>query len=90
MNKRVKAYCREFGQQAPRLKADKQLQDLILGGKIAHDSNPLLRRHVDNADIVRGGREGVRIVKRSDTLKVDGAVALSMACERCLYFNVGR
>ena len=87
--KRVKARVREFNQQSPRIKSDKALQDLILNGRVAHDGNPLLRNMIDNCDLVRAGRDGLRIVKRSESLKVDAAVALSMAAERILWYNLG-
>ncbi len=76
-----------FGQQQPRLVADKDLQTAIMERRIAHDGNPLLRQHIDNADI-RKSSEGIRIVKRSQSLKVDAAVSLSMARARLNHFNV--
>ena len=78
----------EFSQQKPRLIADKQLQQLIMGRRIAHDGNPLLRQHVDNADCKKTEGDGLRIVKRANSLKVDAAVALSMATARILYYNI--
>jgi len=80
--------CKEFPQGAPRLVADKQLQQLIMGRRVAHDGNPLLRSHIDAADFKRHGEDGIRIVKRSESMKVDAAVALSMACARILYFSI--
>jgi hypothetical protein len=70
----------EFGQQAQRAAADKHLLDLITQRRIAHDgSEALLRKHLDNADkkVADGGK--LRIVKRSESLKIDLAVSLSMA-----------
>jgi phage terminase large subunit-like protein len=83
------AHFRPFPQQKDRLQADKQLQDLIMSRRIAHDSNPLLRQQIDNANIKKRGENGIRIVKRSTSQKVDAAVALSMATSRCLYLNLG-
>ena len=81
------AHVREFGQAGPRLKADKALQDLVVGRRISHDGNPLLRRHVDNCNIQKHGRgEGIRLIKRSASAKIDAAVALSMACERAAHY----
>lgn len=79
--------AKEFSQQKPRLLADKQLQGLVTGRRIAHDGNPLLRQHIDNADIQSHGEEGIRLVKRAGSLKIDAAVALSMAASRSLFFN---
>lgn len=82
------ANFKEFNQQKDRLIADKQLQTLIAARRISHDGNPLLTQHIDNADCKKGGEDGIRIVKRSQSLKVDGAVALSMACKRALALNL--
>ena len=88
LKKRGIANFREFNQSKDRLVADKQLQDLIMSRRIAHDGNPMLRQHIDNANIKKGGVDGVRIVKRSPSLKVDAAVALSMAASRAMYFTI--
>lgn len=82
------ANFREFSQQKDRLIADKQLQDMIMSRRIAHDGNPLLRQHVDNANIKKHGNEGIRLVKRNPSNKIDGAVALSMATSRIRYYNL--
>jgi len=83
------AHVREFGQAGPRLRADKALQDLIVGKRIAHDGNPLMRRHIDNANVQKHGRgEGIRLIKRSASAKIDAAVALSMAADRAAYYNL--
>lgn len=81
------ANFKEFGQMKPRLMADKQLQDLIMSRRIMHDGNPLLRQHIDNANIKKHGEDGIRLIKRSTSLKIDAGVALSMACSRALYYN---
>lgn len=75
----------EFPQAGPRLEADKQLLDLIMQRRIAHDGNPALKAHVDNADRKPDPEtRKLRIVKREQSLKVDLCVALSMAAYRCL------
>ncbi len=76
-----------FSQLQPRLVADKDLQSDIMARRIAHDGNPLLRQHIDNADIKKSS-EGIRIIKRSQSLKCDGAVSLSMARSRLNYYNL--
>jgi hypothetical protein len=80
--------CKEFPQGAPRLVSDRQLQQLIMGRRLAHDGNPSLWAHIDNADFKKHGEDGIRIVKRSESQKTDASVALSMACSRILYFQV--
>jgi hypothetical protein len=83
------ANIQAFSQQSARLQADKQLQDIIISRRIAHDGNPLLRQHIDNANVKKHGQDGIRLVKRSTSQKIDSAVALSMACSRVLYYNLG-
>jgi hypothetical protein len=74
-----------FSQQGERLVADKQLLDLIQARRLTHDGHPELRQHIDNADLKTDeSRTRLRLVKRADDLKIDLAVALSMATARCL------
>ncbi len=87
-NDGVSARFKEFSQASPRLIADKQLRDLIIDKRIAHDNNPLLKQHIDHANIKNHGEDGIRIIKRSPDKKVDAAVALSMAASRILYYNL--
>ena len=82
------AHTKEFNQSKDRLIADKQFQSLIMARRVAHDGNPLLRQHIDNADIKKHGEDGVRIIKRSASLKVDASVASSQGTARCLYYNI--
>lgn len=73
-----------FSQAGDRLEADKALRDAILARTLAHDGTHLeLRQHLDNANAKRGadGRQ-VRLVKRSQAKKIDGAVALAMGRAR--------
>lgn len=79
--------AKEFSQGAAREVADKQLQTLIMSRKIAHSGDENLRQHIDNANVKKRGPGSVRIIKRSEGQKVDGAVALSQAVARILYFN---
>lgn len=73
-------YFRPFNQGADRLKADKQLYDVIRDRRIVHDGNPDLAEHVANANAKTEG-DKLRIVKRSDRLKIDLAVCASMATD---------
>lgn len=82
------ANTKEFSQTGARLKADKLLRDLIINKRIAHDGNPLLAQHIDNANIQNHGEDGIRLVKRNQKDKIDAAVALSMAASRVLYYNI--
>jgi phage terminase large subunit-like protein len=74
-----------FQQGADRLEADKQLLDLIMQKRIFHDGDATLKAHIDHADKkVDTETRKLRIIKRQEDLKIDLAVALSMAAYRCL------
>ncbi len=83
------AFFKEFTQQSMRLTADKQLLDLILEQKLRHDGNEILRTHIDNCDMKKypDDHNKIRLVKRYRSLKIDAAVALSMAANRTLYYS---
>lgn len=78
-----------FSQGTDRLIADKQLWDIINQRRIAHDNDSELRQAIDNADrkVAPDGRN-IRIIKRKEQLKIDAAVALSMAAYTCLDLNL--
>lgn len=77
------AYVEAFSQASPRLEADKQLYDMIRERRVRHDGNPILREHIVNAN-AKTDNERLRIVKRAEHLKIDAAVALSMASARIM------
>lgn len=87
LHKKGVALFKSFGQTMDRLIADKGLLDLILKKGVVHDGNPILRKHMDNANKKKQG-SGIRIVKSHHSKKVDLAVALSMAASRILYYNL--
>jgi len=81
---------KEFPQGQQRLEADKQLLDIIMQRRIAHDGNVALRAHIDNADKkVDAETRKIRLIKREDHMKIDLAVALSMASYRCFKLPLG-
>lgn len=87
LNKRI--WTQEFSQAGDRLVADKQLLDLIVRRGISHSGHAELRAHVDNADRALGrDKRTFRLVKRSQALKIDAVVSLSMAAYRCLELNL--
>lgn len=86
MKNEAVALFREFSQVSERLRADKQLKDMIQSRQVAHNGDRRLREHIDNADGKKHS-SGLRLVKRTQTMKIDLAVALSMAASRCLYYN---
>ena len=71
----------EFSQGGERTEADKMLYDSMRERKIAHNNNPALNAHIANANRKSTG-EKMRIVKRTEDLKIDLAVCLSMAVAR--------
>jgi hypothetical protein len=72
----------EFKQMTDRAIADKGLLDSIVSRYIAHSGEPLLRKHLDNADKKVDQNKKLRIVKRTEGQKIDLAVCLSMARAR--------
>ncbi len=94
MAERIKSlgmvWVNDFKQGAPRLESDKALYDRILTRKLRHAGNAVLTEHVLNANAkVDDGENKMRIVKRSDTKKIDACVALSMACYVASSLNIG-
>jgi len=81
-------WFREFSQGQDRLVADKQLHDMIRDRKLVHSGDPTLTQHIQNANAKTEGENKLRIVKRADHLKIDLAVALSMATAECLRLNL--
>lgn len=81
-------WFRPFAQSKDRLVADKNLQDLIREKRITHDTDPVVYEHLSNANAKLEG-EKLRLVKRSELLKIDLAVALSMASAESIRLNIG-
>lgn len=80
-------YFRVFAQGQDRLVADKELYDLIHARRIIHSGEPDLREHLLNANAKTDG-DKLRIIKRSEDMKIDLAVCLSMASSRALLLNI--
>jgi len=83
-------WFQEFTQGGDRLEADSQLYHLIAQKRIQHDGNIDLREHIQNcaAKTQKDEESKLRLVKKSDSRKIDLAVALSMACRECLRLNL--
>ena len=77
---------RSFSQGEERLRADSDLYQHIARRRISHDGNADLREHLTNANAKQSANEDtrLRIVKKSDSRKIDLAVCLSMASQECL------
>jgi Phage Terminase len=75
----VDAFVEQFDQTTKRLLADKALLDSIRTRDIVHLGDEALNRHMKNADKKTDAQDRIRIVKRTNAMKVDLVVALSMA-----------
>jgi hypothetical protein len=83
------AWFKEFSQGILRNEADRQLLELIKEHRVIHDGDPDLRDHIRNADRkTDDSGHRLRIVKRTDSQKVDLAIALSMASHEALRLNL--
>lgn len=81
----------EFNQGKQRMEADKGLYDLIKGRRIHYNPDPamggdVLTQHVHNSASKQGKQEDtkLRIIKKSEKLKIDCCVTMSMAQYECL------
>jgi len=83
-------WCEPFNQKEDRLKADNGLRDAIIHRRLWHDGNKQLREHIDNAASRTQPREDskLRMEKKTQSRKIDLAVALSMAHHQCLYLRL--
>jgi len=68
----------ELPQTAGRVEADQALYDAVIGGALRHYNDPTLNEHIRNAVALETAR-GYRLAKEKTSLKIDAAVALSMA-----------
>lgn len=88
IGRRVSVRRREFSQGAARNIADKTLYDVTRDRRLAHCGPPEIRDHLVNANAKLTDDSRLRIVRRSERLRVDLAVALSMAVRECLRLNI--
>jgi len=76
----------EFGQGfASMSPPSKELEKLILAGKICHGGNPVLTWMADNVVVVEDPSGNIKPAKNRSTEKIDGIVALIMALDRALH-----
>jgi hypothetical protein len=86
---RNQIWCKAFAQTKDRLIADSMLRDMIKDQKILHSGEADLREHIGNANAqVDAEERKIRIIKRSPLLKIDLAVALSMANAEAMRLNL--
>ena len=77
-----------FSQSNMRLIADKRLYDMIRDRKVHHRGEPELAEHIENSNAKSDGHNKMRIIKRSQVLKIDLAVCLSMAVHRACHWRL--
>lgn len=88
MKRELIAKLYSFNQGNQRSVADKNLFDMIRDRRVHYFSEPVLTEHVLNANAKTEGNSKMRIVKRSDAMKIDLAVCLSMAAARAKYWRI--
>lgn len=90
LSKEGVSYFYAFSQGAKRLVADKRLFDSVRDRRILHSGEPSLTEHIlnANASTITGNIDQLRLIKRSQSLKIDLAVALSMALAEATGFNL--
>lgn len=85
------AWCRPFSQAGERSRGDKQLYDMIRDRHLHHRGNDtFMEQHLRNAAAKQARDEDtrLRLVKKSEELKIDDAVALSMCVQECLRLTI--
>lgn len=82
-------WLKKFDQGMARAAADKQLYDCIRDRRILHSGEAELTAHIKNANADINKHENrMRLIKRAEHLKIDAAVALSMATHEALRLNL--
>lgn len=76
-----------FNQASRRLKADKQLYDMVIHQHLFHNGNLELREAVQNAATKQDGNH-LRLIKKASNRHIDALVAVSMAADEILRLNV--
>ena len=75
----------EFGQGYASMSGPaKELEKLVIGRKILHGGNPVLRWNASNAAIQRDAAENIKPVKDKSTGRIDGIVATIMGLARAM------
>lgn len=68
--------------------ATREFYTAVIEGRLTHDGDPRLARHIDNA-VLKDDFRGARIIKQQRGAKIDLAVAAVMAHSRALTFDEG-
>ena len=84
------AFCKAFPQGSQRLISDSELRSKIRDRRVWHSGQYELTQHVKNANAQKDEKEDrkIRIVKRTQQLKIDLCIALSMATHEVMRLNL--
>ena len=78
----------EFGQGFRSMsEPTKELEKLILAGKLAHGGNPVLRWMANNVSVEQDAAGNLKPSKKKSTERIDGIVAMIMALGRAMVSN---
>ena len=61
----------------------KSLEKMVLGRTLRHDGHPVLRWNISNVSVESDPAGNLKPSKKVSTERIDGAVALIMAIDRC-------
>lgn len=84
LRKKAHIWCTPFSQMKERSLADKRLFDMIMDGSIIHDGNEILTQAVKDAGKKEDNSNKLRIIKKSQSGKIDPLIATSMAVSKCM------
>lgn len=84
---RMETPFKEFSQHGRRLKADKQMYDMVIQRTFLHDGDATDREHVGAAAKSEQGQH-MRFEKKASNKPIDLLVAASMAVDECLLLNM--
>lgn len=89
MSKKMSTWFKAFSQGGDRLVADNQYRNKIRDKRIWHRGEPDLEEHMQNADGKQDDEDRkIRIVKRSEHLKIDLTVCGSMMTHELMRLNL--
>lgn len=72
-----------FAQDMPTMsRAAKELEKVVMEGKLNHGGNPVLRWNAANVAVEHGPKEMIKPIKAAEALKIDGLIAVLMALQR--------
>ena len=66
----------------------KEVERLVLQGKIRHGNNPVMRWMMDNVMIVTDAAGNIKPDKKKSRQKIDGVIASIMATDRAVRHSV--